>query len=112
MTGRNRLRIDNAAPSPEISPVGLLENPRVAKVEIYTKAFCGYCHRAKALLDSKGVAYEEFDLTMGGPKRQEMIERSGGGMTVPQIFIDGRHIGGCDELHSLNARGGLDPLLA
>lgn len=84
----------------------------MAKVEIYTKAFCGYCHRAKALLDSKGVTYEEFDLTMGGPKRQEMIQRSNGRMTVPQIFIDGRHIGGSDDLQALDARGGLDPLLA
>jgi len=84
----------------------------VAKVEIYTKAFCGFCHRAKALLDSKGVDYEEFDITMGGPKRGEMVERSNGRMTVPQVFIDGRHIGGCDELQALDAKGGLDPLLA
>lgn len=84
----------------------------MAKVEIYTKAFCGFCHRAKALLDSKGVDYEEFDITMGGPKRGEMVERSNGRMTVPQVFIDGRHIGGCDELQALDAKGGLDPLLA
>jgi len=84
----------------------------VAKVEIYTKAFCGFCHRAKALLESKGVDYEEFDITMGGPKRGEMVERSNGRMTVPQVFIDGRHIGGCDELQALDAKGGLDPLLA
>lgn len=84
----------------------------MAKVEIYTKAFCGFCYRAKALLDSKGVDYEEFDITMGGPKRGEMVERSNGRMTVPQVFIDGRHIGGCDELQALDAKGGLDPLLA
>jgi len=84
----------------------------VAKVEIYTKAFCGFCYRAKALLDSKGVDYEEFDITMGGPKRGEMVERSNGRITVPQVFIDGRHIGGCDELQALDAKGGLDPLLA
>ena len=84
----------------------------MAKVEIYTKAFCGFCHRAKALLESKGVDYEEFDITMGGPKRGEMVERSNGRMTVPQVFIDGRHIGGCDELQALDAKGGLDPLLA
>lgn len=84
----------------------------MAKVEIYTKAFCGFCYRAKALLDSKGVDYEEFDISMGGPKRGEMIQRSNGRMTVPQVFIDGRHIGGCDELHALEAKGGLDPLLA
>lgn len=83
----------------------------MAKVEIYTKAFCGFCHRAKALLDKKGAAYEEYDISMGGPKRCEMIERSGGRMTVPQIFIDGRHVGGCDDLFALDRRGDLDPLL-
>lgn len=83
----------------------------MAKVEIYTKAFCGFCHRAKALLDKKGAAYEEYDISMGGPKRGEMIERSGGRMTVPQIFIDGRHVGGCDDLLALDRRGDLDPLL-
>jgi len=84
----------------------------VAKVEIYTKAFCGFCFRAKALLEAKGVAFEEYDITMGGPKRQEMMERAPGRTTVPQIFIDGQHIGGSDDLHALDARGGLDPLLA
>lgn len=80
-------------------------------VEIYTKAFCGYCARAKALLESKGVAYEEYDITMGGPKRAEMNERSNGGMTVPQIFIDGAHIGGSDDLAALERAGKLDALL-
>jgi glutaredoxin 3 len=80
-------------------------------VEIYTKAFCGYCFRAKSLLDQKGVAYEEYDITMGGPKRGEMIERSSGGTTVPQIFVDGRHIGGSDDLAELDRSGKLDPLL-
>ena len=84
----------------------------MAKVEIYTKAFCPYCTRAMRLLDAKGVQPEEHDITMGGPKRAEMIERSGGRMTVPQVFIDGRHIGGSDDLAALDARGGLDPLLA
>ena len=84
----------------------------MAKVEIYTKAFCPYCTRAMRLLDSKGVAPEEYDITMGGPRRAEMIERSGGRMTVPQVFIDGRHIGGSDDLAALDARDGLDPLLA
>lgn len=84
----------------------------MSHVEIYTKAFCGYCVRAKALLESKGVAFEEYDITMGGPKRAEMIERSNGGMTVPQIFIDGQHIGGSDRLAALDAKGELDPLLA
>lgn len=80
-------------------------------VEIYTKAFCGYCARAKALLDSKGVAYDEYDITMGGPKRTEMLERSNGGVTVPQIFIDGAHIGGSDDMAALDRAGKLDGLL-
>lgn len=83
----------------------------MAKVEIYTKAFCGYCARAKALLTDKGVAFEEYDITTGGPKRTEMLDRSRGGSTVPQIFIDGQHIGGSDDMAALDARGGLDPLL-
>ena len=82
------------------------------RVEIYTKSFCGYCFRAKRLLDSKGIAYEEHEVHFGGPERQEMIQRSGGRTTVPQIFIDGRHIGGCDELLELESRGKLDELLA
>ncbi len=84
----------------------------MAKVEIYTKAFCGYCVRAKALLGRKGVAFEEYDITMGGPKRQEMLDRAPGSLTVPQIFIDGRHVGGSDDLAALDAAGRLDPLLA
>ncbi|HEX8383822.1 MAG TPA: glutaredoxin 3 [Sphingomonas sp.] len=83
----------------------------MAHVEIYTKAFCPYCSRAMRLLESKGVTPEEHDITMGGPRRAEMIERSAGGSTVPQIFIDGRHIGGSDDLAALDRRGGLDPLL-
>lgn len=83
----------------------------MAQVEIYTKMFCSYCYRAKKLLDGKQVAYEEYDITMGGPQRGEMIERANGCTTVPQIFIDGRHVGGCDALHALDARGELDPLL-
>ena len=84
----------------------------MAKIEIYTKAFCGFCARAKSLLDSKGAEYEEYDITMGGPRRPEMLERSGGRMTVPQIFIDGRHIGGSDDLAALERAGELDALLA
>jgi glutaredoxin 3 len=84
----------------------------MAKIEIYTKAFCPYCHRAKALLDSKRVEYEEIDISMGGPRRAEMIQRAGGGTTVPQIFIDGKHVGGSDDLAALDRQGGLDPLLA
>lgn len=84
----------------------------MAKVEIYTKAFCPYCARAMRLLSSKGVAPEEFDITMGGPKRAEMIERAGGRTTVPQVFIDGRHVGGSDDLAALEREGKLDSLLA
>lgn len=84
----------------------------MARIEIYTKFFCGYCARAKKLLESKGVQYEEHDITMGGPKRQEMLERSNGRSTVPQIFIDDRHIGGSDDLAALDRKGELDPLLA
>ena len=81
------------------------------KVEIYTKFTCPYCARAKALLDRKGVTYEEYEISMGGPKRTEMLERANGRTTVPQIFIDGRHIGGSDDLADLDRNGKLDPLL-
>ena len=83
----------------------------MAKVEIYTKFGCPYCYRAKRLLDAKGATYEEFDITMGGPQRGEMIQRANGRTTVPQVFIDDRHIGGSDDLAALDAQGGLDPLL-
>jgi len=84
----------------------------MATVEIYTKAFCAFCARAKRLLDEKGVAYEEFDITMGGPRRAEMIQRADGSTTVPQIFVDGAHIGGSDDLAALEREGKLDSLLA
>ena len=84
----------------------------VPRVEIYTKTFCGYCVQAKHLLDSKEIEYKEHLVFYGGPERQEMIERSGGRTTVPQIFIDGRHIGDCSELLDLESRGKLDGLLA
>ena len=85
----------------------------MARIEIYTKFLCPYCTRARALLKSKGVEdVEEYDITMGGPRRAEMLERSNGRTTVPQIFIDGRHIGGSDDLAALDRAGGLDPLLA
>ena len=83
----------------------------MAKVEIYTKFGCPYCYRATRLLDAKGASYEEYDITMGGPQRAEMVQRANGRTTVPQVFIDGRHIGGSDDLAALDARGGLDPLL-
>ncbi|WP_022672100.1 glutaredoxin 3 [Novosphingopyxis baekryungensis] len=82
------------------------------KVEIYTKFTCGFCHRAKSLLSGKGVTFDEYDITMGGPKREEMLERSGGGSTVPQIFIGGEHIGGSDDLAALERAGKLDAMLA
>ena len=83
----------------------------MATVEIYTKMFCPYCVRAKNLLTSKGVTFEEFDITMGGAKRIEMLGRSNGGTTVPQIFIDGTHVGGSDDLAALERAGKLNPLL-
>jgi glutaredoxin 3 len=84
----------------------------MAKVEMYSKVTCGFCYRAKQLLNEKGVEYEEIAIDGGGPRREEMIQRSGGRTTVPQIFIDGHHVGGCDDLYSLERRGQLDPLLA
>lgn len=81
------------------------------RVEIYTKFLCGYCARAKALLSAKGVVFEEYDISMGGPKRAEMLARSNGGTTVPQIFIAGTHVGGCDDLMRLDASDRLDALL-
>ncbi|APW73591.1 MULTISPECIES: glutaredoxin 3 [Sphingopyxis] len=84
----------------------------MATIEIYTKFFCPYCTRAKALLDGKGAAYEEIDVTMDRAGFDAMVARTGGRRTVPQIFIDGRHIGGSDDLAALDAKGGLDPLLA
>lgn len=83
----------------------------MAKVEIYTKWGCPYCVRAKALLAAKGAAFEEYDITMGGPRRDEMRERVPGASTVPQIIIDGQAVGGCDDIHALDAAGKLDPLL-
>jgi glutaredoxin 3 len=74
--------------------------------------FCGFCYRAKHLLDRKGVAYTEIDVTMNPIRRRRMAERANGRTSVPQIFIDGRHLGGCRELYDLDAEGRLDPLLA
>jgi glutaredoxin 3 len=84
----------------------------MAQVEIYGTMFCPFCYRAKRLLNGKGVAFDEVDVTMSPGKRNEMMERAGGRHTVPQIFIGGAHIGGCDELYALEAAGKLDPLLA
>jgi glutaredoxin 3 len=83
----------------------------VPPIVIYTKPFCPYCTRAMALLDSKGAKYEEILAAMDADKRKEMLERSGGRSTYPQIFIGERHVGGCDDLHALDANGELDALL-
>ena len=84
----------------------------MAKVEIYTKFMCPYCSRAVRLLSGKGVAFEEYDITMGGERRAEMLQRADGRSSVPQIFIAGTHVGGCDDLHALDETGKLDPMLA
>jgi len=81
------------------------------KVEIYTSPFCPYCHRAKQLLDRKGVAYEEIDVIARPDRRPEMTQRAEGRTTVPQIFIDGKGVGGSDDIHALDRAGKLDPLL-
>ncbi len=84
----------------------------MAEVVIYTKPGCPYCIRAKSLLDRKGAAYTEIVASSDPEKKAEMVERSGGKATFPQIFINDQHVGGCDDIHALDARGGLDPLLA
>jgi glutaredoxin 3 len=83
-----------------------------AKVEIYSSPFCGYCARAKRLLSSKGVSYVEYDVDADPALRTKMVARANGRATVPQIFIDGTHVGGCDDLHALDGAGKLDPMLA
>lgn len=83
----------------------------MANIRIYTTPICPYCARAKALLTGKGAAFEEVDVYMDARARKEMMDRSGR-RTVPQIFIGERHIGGCDDLHALDAAGELDPLLS
>jgi glutaredoxin 3 len=82
-----------------------------AKVEIYTKWGCPYCVAAKALFDKKGVTYAEYDITMGGPKRDEMRERVPGAHTVPQVLIDDVSYGGYDDIAALDRQGKLDPVL-
>lgn len=82
-----------------------------AKVEIYSSQFCGYCARAKSLLSKKGVEYVDYDILADSALHDQMVARAGGRTSVPQIFIDDRHIGGCDDLHALDRAGGLDPLL-
>lgn len=84
----------------------------MASVVIYTRQACGYCASAKALLQQKGIDYVEHDATGNPQLRAEMVEKAHGRNTFPQIFINGQHIGGCDDLHALNRAGKLDPLLA
>jgi len=83
----------------------------MSQVTIYTKAYCPYCVRAKSVLDSKGVRYQEIKIDEQPELRPQMIERASGRSTVPQIFIGTRHIGGCDDMVALDAAGQLDPLL-
>jgi glutaredoxin 3 len=83
----------------------------MAKVEVYTTMFCPYCSRAKALLEHKGIAFEEISLDEEPQRRTEMVKRANGGRTVPQIFINGEHIGGCDDMFALEQAGKLDPKL-
>ena len=83
----------------------------MAQVEIYTGMMCGYCAAAKRLLKKKGVEFSETDVTWKSGKRAEMMERANGRHSVPQIFIDGEHIGGCDDLYALDAAGKLDAKL-
>ncbi|MGL4278743.1 MAG: glutaredoxin 3 [Albidovulum sp.] len=84
----------------------------MVRVEIFTTPWCSYCLAAKRLLAQKGVAFEETDVSGDMALRRAMMERASGRHTVPQIFINGRHIGGSDELHALDRAGKLDPLLA
>lgn len=87
------------------------QKPSGAHVLMYSKSWCPYCESARALLNRKGVAFEEIDIEARPEQRAAMIERSGGAYTVPQIFVGERHVGGSDELYELDAAGGLDPLL-
>ncbi|HCP01340.1 MAG: glutaredoxin 3 [Alphaproteobacteria bacterium] len=83
----------------------------MAKVEIYTGMMCGFCSAAKKLLKNKGVDFEETDVSFSSDKRQEMLARANGSQTVPQIFIDDAHVGGCDDLYALESAGKLDAIL-
>ena len=82
------------------------------EIIVYTKDYCPYCHAAKDLLRKKGAAFTEVDIQKHPERRAEMIQKSGGRSTVPQIFIGGTHVGGCDDIHALDGAGKLDPMLA
>lgn len=88
-----------------------MADKKSVEIDIYTKKRCPYCLRAKALLDKKGACFREIPVDDHMARREEMIARSHGRTTVPQVFIGGKHIGGCDDLYALDGRGGLDPLL-
>lgn len=81
-------------------------------VEIYTSPLCGFCHAAKRLLSQKGIDFSEVDVLANPDRKPEMIQRANGGRTVPQIFIDDIHVGGCDDLYEMERKGALDKLLA
>lgn len=83
----------------------------MAKIEIYTRPMCGFCYQAKKLLDKKGVSYSEYNIWAESGRKEEMLTRSSGGQTVPQIFIDDKHVGGCTDLMTLEQQGDLDGLL-
>ena len=83
----------------------------MSKVELYTKGHCPYCHRAKALLNEKGVEFQEYPIDVQPELRDTMIERANGGWTVPQNFINDEHVGGCDDLMALEAQNKLNPML-
>ena len=83
----------------------------MSRIEIYSTLLCPYCYRAKMLLESKGVEYEEIDIMLRPERRAEMVARSGGRTRVPQVFVDGVHIGDCDEIRALDATGELTPIL-
>ena len=105
--------VRNLNTQPVPSEPSMTEAPTniTAEVEIYATQYCPFCWRAKDLLSSKGVDYTEIDVGMDSGLRREMTERSGGGRTVPQIFINGSPIGGCDELYALESQGALNPML-
>lgn len=84
----------------------------MAEVEIYSSPLCGFCYRAKHLLESKGISFTEIDVLMNGQRKQEMVQRAGGRTSVPQIFINDQHVGGCDDLYALERQGELDAMLA
>lgn len=83
----------------------------MANVLIYSSFMCGFCYRAKQLLKKKGVEFEEIDVTVKPARKREMMEKANGKHTVPQIFINDHHVGGCDELYALESAGKLDPML-